>query len=316
MTALPFTAPTPADNPTTPAKIALGRQLFFDPILSATNTVACATCHHPDHGWADGHATPLGINGAAIPRNSPTILNVAFNGMTAAAPPDPTRAPMFWDSRAESLEQQVFAPIRSKEEMRGEVCPESDAVALAIARVRAVESYRELFAKAFASSAQLAVTETHLVQAIAAFERSLITPNTAFDRFMRGDKSALTGEQQRGMKVFHEAGCNQCHGGPMLSDYKLHFIGVQGERRAMRTPSLRNLRHTAPFMHNGSQRTLDDVLKFYELLMDEVSETLDGGDKSAHPPLDPLLQKLNLNAEDFPALSAFLESLSADNYER
>ncbi len=314
--ALPFVAPAPKDNPSTPEKIELGRLLFFDPILSATKAAACATCHQPSLGWTDGRATSVGIGGAVIPRNAQSILNVGFNGMITKAIPDPSRAPMFWDSRVESLEQQVFGPIRSREEMRGDVSSDSEAVAQAIERVNAIEDYRILFAKAFHSSPNEAVTEQHLAQAIATFERTLITPNTAFDRFMRGDKSALTPEQQRGMKVFHEAGCNQCHSGPMLSDYKLHFIGTQGEHRPLRTPTLRNLSHTAPFMHNGSQRTIRDVLTFYELLMDEVSETLDGGDTSSNPPLDPLLKTLNLKAEDFPALEAFLSSLSDDHYDQ
>jgi cytochrome c peroxidase len=199
--------------------------------------------------------------------------------------------------------------------MRGDACSEAGAMTQAAARVSAIEAYRTRFAKAFALRATEAITEKHLARAIAAFERSLVTANTPFDRFMRGDQSALNQEQQRGMKVFTDAGCNQCHGGPMLSDYKLHFIGVQGERRPIRTPSLRNITHTTPFMHNGSIRTLRDVLTFYELLMDAVSETIEGGDKAGDPPLDPLLKQLDLKAEDFPALEAFLGSLSDSRYD-
>lgn len=294
------------------AMIELGRSLFFDPALSGTQTVSCATCHQPHLGWTDGRATPTSL-GAPLVRNTPTVLNVAFNGLVTGTKPDVAHAPMFWDSRVESLEQQVFVPIRSHDEMRGDACAETQAVQLAVDRVRASEACRRRFKQVFGEAE---VTSSHLAQAIAAFERSLVTRDTAFDKFMRGSTTALSDEQKQGMKLFNEAGCNQCHSGPMLSDYKLHFIGVRSELRAIRTPSLRNLRHTAPYMHDGSLRTVRDVLTFYEQLMDEVSETLDGGDKAAHPPLDPLLQKLSLKAEDFTMIEAFLNALSADHYDQ
>ena len=332
---LPLLAPEPANNPTTAAKIALGRLLFFDPILSSTRDVSCATCHNPRFGWADGRATPIGVGGsglgparifrgpASVPvlaRNVPTILNVGFNGLVAGAKLDPVASPMFWDSRVQSLEQQVFVPLQSRAEMRGEDCPEYEAVAQAIQRVRAIEEYRARFRAAFDQPATEAVTPEHLAQAIAAFERSVVTPRTAFDRFQAGEASALNAAQLRGLRLFQDAGCIQCHGGPMFTDFKLHFIGVSdntpGGQREFRTPTLRNLRHTAPFMHDGSRRTLRDVLVFYDDLAEAVSETLDGGDKSTQPPLDPLLKRLNLNPQDFPALEAFLDALSQDDYDQ
>jgi cytochrome c peroxidase len=307
---LPSHAPEPADNPATPAKIALGRLLFFDPILSATKTVACATCHHPDHGWTDGRALPIGTDLALLTRNAPTLLNVAFNGLVTGTQPDPRAAPMFLDNRVHGLEAQSLVPIRSREEMRGEVCAEADALPQAVARVNAIAAYRDQFRAVFGEDA----TTQNLPRALAAFERTLITPDTPFDRFIRGDATALNTEQQRGLKVFQDAGCILCHGGPMFSDYKLHFIGL-ADRRELRTPTLRQLRHTAPYMHDGSVRTIRDTLVFYEALSDAVSETLDGGDTSAQPPLDPLLKHLDLRANDFPALEAFLETLSGD-YDR
>lgn len=328
---LPSRAPEPKDNPTTADKISLGRLLFFDPILSSTKDVSCATCHHPRYGWSDGRATPIGVGGtgmgpartfhapASLPllaRNAPTILNAGFNGLVSGSSPDPAAAPMFWDSRVQSLERQAFAPIQTREEMRGDACADTEAVEQAVGRVRAIGEYRDLFSAAFGQPPAEAVTPEHLAQAIAAFERSLVTPHTAFDRFLAGDSFALNTEQQRGLRVFQDAGCNHCHGGPMLSDFKLHFIGmadsiVSGQRE-FRTPTLRNLRHTAPYMHNGRLRTLTDVLVFYDQLAEAVSETLDGGDTAARPPLDPLLKHLNLNPEDFPALEAFLDTLSSD----
>ncbi len=280
----------------TPHQIELGRLLFFDPILSATKTIACATCHQPDKGWTDGRAVAHGI--APMKRNTLTILNVGFN----------TDGVMFWDNRERTPEAQVLHPIRSREEMRGDVCEERAVLDLVVKRVSAIAEYRRRF--------DGNVTMPRIAQPIAAFERTLVTTDTAFDRFMRGDKTSLTTQQQRGMKIFEQAGCIRCHGGAMLSDFKLHVVAGPGERQAFRTPSLRNLTHTAPYMHNGTIRTLDDVLLFYEQLMDEVSETIEGGDNAAHPPLDPLLQHLDLKAEDFPDLKAFLESLSAEKYDQ
>ncbi len=333
LSALPATVPTPADNPTTPAKIALGRLLFFDPILSSTRQVSCATCHNPRFGWTDGRATPIGIGGAGagpartlqasaplLTRNVPTLLNVGFNGLVAGAQPDPAAAPMFWDSRVLSLEQQVLTPLRSSGEMRGDDCPEDRSVAEAVGRVAAIGEYQGWFSSAFGPSTNPAVTATHLVQAVAAFERSLVTTRTAVDRFLAGDDTALTATQRQGLRVFQDAGCIQCHGGPMFTDYKLHFIGVSDStadgRRAFRTPSLRNLRATAPYMHNGGLRTVREVLVFYDQLAEAVSESLDGADQPQQPALDPLLRPLDLNPEDFPALEAFLDALSSDDYDR
>ena len=322
-------APLPHSSPV-PAMAALGRLLFFDPILSATQTVACATCHHPRYAWADGRSTPIGVGGEGIgprrkltasspfpplKRNTPSLLNVAYNGMVHGKASDPSTAPMFWDSRAASLEAQALVPMRSNEEMRGDQCSEAEAVPKAIERIKSVPEYVQKFSSAFPGEAP--VSAIHLAQALAAFERTLSTPDTLYDQFMRGDTKAMNDQQVRGMKVFREAGCQHCHGGPMLSDFKLHFIGIaNGERREFRTPTLRNLKHTAPFMHDGSMKSLEDVLVFYEQLSDAASETLDGADQAQEPPLDPLLKKLNLKPEDFPALSAFiLEALSSTKYD-
>ncbi|MDB6118769.1 MAG: hypothetical protein JWO08_2550 [Verrucomicrobiaceae bacterium] len=329
--ALPQTVPAPLDNVGSPAKVALGRLLFFDPVLSATKTVACATCHYPTMGWSDGRAVPIGAGGNGIgprrtvaagtglpllQRNTLSLLNVAFNGMVSGTAYDPANAPMFWDSRLSGLEAQALVPLRSREEMRGDVCAEAEALPFAVERVMAVMEYRERFAKVFFGP----VTSVKLAMALAAFERTLVSCNTRFDRFMRGDKGAMDEQQQRGMKVFREAGCMHCHGGPMFSDFKPHVIGVSDAigigRRGFRTPTLRNLKHSAPYMHNGTMKSLDDVLAFYEQLGDAASESLDGADQSAQPPFDPFLQKLNLRPEDFPALRAFFDALDDDGYDQ
>jgi cytochrome c peroxidase len=318
LAALPRSVALPQD---TPEKVKLGRLLFFDPILSATREVACATCHHPRFGWADGRATPLGVHAtglgperkpletmeaAKLTRNTPSILNAAFNGLRLDQPHDPAKAPMFWDNRVESLEAQVLAPIRSREEMRGDGCSEAEAVPQMIERLKAVPKYRMLFGGK--------ITSEKVAEAIAAYERTLITPETPFDRFMRGDRSAMNASQQRGMEAFQRAGCALCHNGPMLSDFKPHAIGLSGS--PLRTPTLRNLRHTAPYLHDGSQRTLEDVMLFYDRLMDHAAETLDGGDKATLPPLDPLLSRLDLRPEDHEPILDFLDALSSDDYDR
>jgi cytochrome c peroxidase len=255
----------------------------------------------------------------ALLRSAPSLINVGFNGLVAGAKPDPAAAPMFWDARVRGLENQVFVPMKAREEMRGDACPEREAVARAVERVEAIPEYRKLFGDAFAMREEHAVSPANLARALAAFERTVTANHAPIDRFLSGDKSALNEEQQRGLAVFEKAGCIQCHGGPMFSDYKLHFIGspqaTADDRREFRTPTLRNLRATAPYMHNGSLRTLRDVMVFYEALSDEVSETLDGGGIS-EPPLDPLLKHLNLIADEFPALEAFLEALNDDGYDR
>jgi cytochrome c peroxidase len=332
VTPLPSRILEPAGSRSTPDKIALGRRLFFEPLLSTRGDVACATCHNPQFGWADGRPTPIGTGGSglgpnrtfigsnSIPvltRNVPTVLNVAFNGWVNGSRPEPKDAPMFWDGRIAGLEAQAVVPLTTAGEMCDGTCDSRKVVDDTVARLRALPEYPTLFRRAFGGNSTNALTAPHLAAVIAAFERSLVTPDSRFDRYQRGeDPKALTELEQSGLRIFQEAGCIQCHGGPMFSDYKLHNIGVidsKGEpTRAFRTPTLRQLRHTAPYMHNGSLRSIRDVLLFYEGLTDHVAETLDGGDKGSTAPLDPLLLHLKLDPADFPALEAFLDTLSSE----
>ncbi|WP_146849615.1 cytochrome-c peroxidase [Brevifollis gellanilyticus] len=320
--ALPRSAALPEDSP---AKVELGRLLFFDPVLSATREVACATCHHPNFGWADARPTPLGVHASGLGpsrmlvkgeeflpsrRNTPTLLNAAFNGIESGKPLDPSRSPMFWDNRVQSLEAQVIIPIRAHEEMRGDACTEAEAVESMVQRIKAIPEYVKRF--------ETKITVKTVSAAIAAYERTLITPDTPFDRFMRGDKAAMTPAQQHGMQVFHKAGCSLCHNGPMLSDYKLHAIGLTDSttsRHEFRTPSLRNLKFTAPYMHHGGELTVGSVLFFYDRLMDQSAETLEGADTATLPALDPLLRRMNMLPEDQAPIEAFLEALNADSYD-
>jgi cytochrome c peroxidase len=276
----------------------LGRLLFWDPVLSGERDTACGTCHHPDYAYADGRDLSLGagavglgparrsVSGGRIPvvkRNSPTVLNTAFNGQdesrrrrrdgAGARLLDPSRAPMLWDSRVRSLEDQALEPLKAREEMRGDAYPEAEAVDAVVARLRAIPEYVALFAGAFGP--ERGVDARTLGEAIAAFERSLLAMNSPVDRFRAGDAAALSPQQVRGMETFDRVGCDRCHEGMMFSDYDLHAEGVRehpqlaepdaGTRRfRFRTPSLRNVALTAPYMHNGVLRTLEDVLRFYD----------------------------------------------------
>lgn len=283
----------------------LGRLLFWDPVLSGPMDVSCATCHHPDFAYADGRALSLGPGAVglgpdridtadgAIPvaqRNSPTLLNVAYNGLDrqrrrrrggprfTPLPADfesvnAERAPMFWDRRARSLETQALLPLTIREEMRGDAYPEEAAVDSVVARLRAIPEYVSLFREVY--GAGTSIDATQIAGAIAAFERTLVTRNSPFDRFLAGEEGALTTQQRRGLDEFNEADCSDCHRGPMLSDFNMHAEGVAenpllaepdaGDGRfRFRTPTLRNVAVTAPYMHNGMLGTLEEVLAFYD----------------------------------------------------
>lgn len=346
ISALPQVVNAPADNPMTADKIALGKLLFWDPILSGNRDVACATCHHPRDGYAEDRDLSIGVNGVglgrsrrfqspnAIPfvkRNSPTMVNVGFNGITQAGEYNPANAPMFWDVRVRSLETQALEPIKSFEEMRGNSYPEAKALETVVARLNAIPEYRALFAKAFGG--ENAVNATNLGKAIASFGRSLVSNNSPFDRYMRGDRNAMTAAQLEGMERFERVGCTECHNGPMFSDYKVHVLGVpdngtlpqsdrgmadmpdafktpsyEGTPYAFRTASLRNLRYTAPYMHNGRFSTLLGVLDFYDDLPENPNVR--------RRDVDPLARQLDDPDDAARAIIAFLEALNDDSFDK
>lgn len=337
LAALPTEVPFPADNPTTADKVALGRLLFFDPILSGQKDVACATCHHPDFGFAESLEVSIGANGHGIgsnrdfnqpndipfvKRNSQTILNTAFNGLTLDDATETTNAPMFWDLRVRSLEKQCLEPIKSFEEMRGHQYKQEVALDSVVNRLQQITAYRTLFQRAFPDSRL--ITSGNLARAIAAYERTLVGGNSRFDQYMRGDDKALSVNEVEGLQAFLKSGCAKCHNGPMLSDYKLHTLGVADNEKLritdkgvdnqykFRTPSLRNLRYTAPYMHSGKISTLEHVLEFYEDL---------AGSKVQNPrvsknQLDPLLDKLNVDFKNISLIVEFLGTLNDESFDR
>lgn len=343
---LSATVAAPADNPTTREKIELGRLLFWDPILSGPRDIACATCHHPDFGYAESLDLSIGSGGVGlgasrvfadghpvriVKRNSPTVLNTAFNGIDTAGAYDPAAAPMFWDLRVRGLEAQALEPLKALDEMRGDTYSEDRAVATVVARLAAIPDYQTRFTAAFGG--RNAVTETNLGRALAAFQRSLVTTNSPFDRYMRGDTNAMTPQQIRGMNRFQTTGCANCHSGPMFSDFKAHVLAVPDNDRlpetdagmdgtyAFRTASLRNLAYTAPYMHNGVFENLNDVVNFYQRISGGRGGGRVGRGISANvtrAQIDPLARQLNMrggrgrNGD----LVAFLGALNDDGFDR
>ena len=344
-TPLPKTAKAPASNPTTPAKVALGRLLFWDPVLSGPRDVACATCHHPDFGYAENRDLSIGVTGAGlghrrrfapgssiplVKRNSQTILNVAFAGSDERGNYDPATAPMFWDVRARGLEAQALEPLKALEEMRGQTYAEDKAVDTVVARLRDIPEYRRLFGEVFGGTQP--VTAQNLANALAAFQRSIVANNAPFDRYMRGDRTAMSASALEGMRRFERIGCANCHNGPMFSDYKVHVLGVPDNpalkisdagadgRYLFRTASLRNLRFTAPYMHSGIFNTLEDVLEFYDDVDNgggrRGGRNNDRNVNVSRDQLDPLLRQLRGVDDDDFQLLAFLDALSDDNFDR
>jgi cytochrome c peroxidase len=336
--ALPLSVTDPKDNPSSTEKVNLGRLLFFDPVLSGNKDVSCATCHQPEFNYAEFLETSIGVNGVGngskrrfnesndlpfVKRNSQSVLNTAFNGLKNGESYIPENAPMFWDLRAKGLEMQALEPIRTLEEMRGNSFHEAKILDEIIERIRKIPTYKMLFASAFPSE-QEGVSQVNLSKAIASYERTLIAPNTRFDLYMRGDSNALSTSEKDGLNAFLVSGCAKCHSGPMFSDYKLHTLGVPdtGNRResdaginknyAFRTPSLRNLRYTSPYMHSGKFATLDQVLMFYE----DVA-----GGKILNPnvkagQVDSLATHMDVNFKDISSIVEFLNTLNDDSFDK
>ena len=328
---LPSNIIAPMDNATSEAKVALGKMLFWDPILSGNQDIACASCHHPDFGYAERLDLSVGVGGEGlsaerhsghlIQRNAPTIINTAFNGIDEAHDYDPSNTQMFWDNRARSLEQQAELVLKSNIEMRGEDISQDDILNVLSERLTNIGVYQRLFNEAFGESAideQISIDGEKIVKAIAAFERSIISNNSRFDQYARGDNNALTQQEIRGLNEFIAAGCTGCHSGPMFSDFELHQLPVKdnqklvnagiedaGEAGMFRTPSLRNVGITAPYMHNGTELTLRDALVFYDTMenpgnSEEIAE-LDFED------VDPEILK---------AIEAFLHTLTDESFDK
>ncbi len=270
--ALPDTAPDPADNPTTPEKVELGKMLFFDPRLSSNGTVSCFTCHNVMEGGDDHRPTSIGVHGQAGGRNSPTVWNAAF------------LSAQFWDGRAATLEDQAIGPPANPIEMG---MASLDAT---LERIQKIPGYKQYFDQAFGNQSELSMD--NVARAIAAYERTLITPNSPYDRYVKGDKAALNEQQVRGMQTFASTGCMACHSGanfagptlpvgqgffqkfPVYADNtyvntyqlmndvgRMQVTQAVADKNMWRVQTLRNLVYTAPYMHNGSVKSLEDAVR-------------------------------------------------------
>jgi cytochrome c peroxidase len=335
--ALPMEVIAPANNPNTPEKIALGKLLFFDPILSGNKDVACATCHHPETGYAELLDISIGVNGQGlssrrafkspndipfVKRNAHTVINTAFNGIDIDNQYDPEEAPMFWDDRVKSLEGQALEPILALEEMRGRRYEKDEILDEVVSRLGNVSKYQQLFEAAFPEDP--VISSINIGKAIAAFERTLTTNNSRFDQYMRGDESAISISEKEGFETFKKVGCVNCHNGPMFSDYKMHVLGIPENeklvspdsgfegRYAFRTASLRNLRFTAPYMHNGSMADLMKVLEFYE----DISFGKNRNPLVTKDQFDPLVKELNLSVKEMRPIISFLNTLNDTDFDK
>lgn len=286
--------PAPPDNPPSEAKVALGRDLFGDPRLSGSPQRSCAACHRPEQTFSDGRRRAAAADGRDLLRNTPALLNLAWGKS------------FYWDGRAASIEAQAAFPILHPDEMGGR-WPDI------IARLKADAALDVRFHQAFAD--RPAIQPATILKALAAYERTLVSPQTRFDRFIGGDAAALTSVERDGFRLFvGPAGCVGCHAGWRFSDERFHDIGLPSDDpgrggveggipglKAFKTPSLREVRWTAPYMHDGSKPTLDAVLDHY------------AGGFVDRPGLSTnMVRKLALGPGDRTALLAFLNVLSSD----
>lgn len=307
---MPFPAmQRPPGSLNTPARIELGKLLFFDPILSGDDSVSCAHCHHPKHGFTDNRAVSTGIRGQRGGRSAPTVWNAAFS------------KDQFWDGRAHLLEDQAKGPIQNPIEM------DQDPVKL-LDELRAIPEYVDRFDKAFGGGAA-AINLDNIAAAIATFERSVLSVRSAYDRYAAGDTTALSASALRGFNLFRSVGtrCFECHGPPTFAnpDYKVIGVPMRGDttmldpdrgravivagqlnERAFKVPTLRNVEKTAPYMHNGVFQTLEEVLDFYAK----------GGGPGHMLPVgnvDDKIRKFDLSTEERSDLVAFLKALTDES---
>lgn len=288
----------PADNPQTAAKVELGKQLYFDPRLSIDGTISCASCHDPKKGWSNEDNFATGIKGQRGGRNAPTIINSAYFPL------------QFWDGRADQLEGQALGPIANPIEM-------GHALDACVDCLNAIPGYKKKFQEVFKTD----VTQDGIAKAIAAFERTILSGDAPYDRYKAGDEKALSPAAKRGMDLFfNKAHCSACHSGPNFSDASFHNIGVgmqrekpdegrrvisklEGDRGSFKTPGLRDIAKSHPYMHDGSLKTLEEVVEHYNK----------GG--VANDQLDEEIYPLKLTKEEAADLVTFMkEGLASSKY--
>lgn len=286
----------PSNNKPNKERIALGAALFFDPRLSGDGNMSCATCHNPGLGWSDGQPTARGVNSSILARATPTILNTGYNSI------------QMWDGRKKTLEEQAMSPMLSKEEMNMDI-------AKLFQYLNSSQGYQVKFEKAYPGEG---INETTLSKAMAAFQRTVVSKNSSFDRWVLGDTKAMTPQQIQGFKIFAGKGnCLACHSEANFTDNGFHNLGlasfgkpdpdmgryairpINAMKGAFKTPTIRDVAKTAPYFHDGSAKTLMEVVEHYDR----------GGDVKTN--LSPNMKPLNLTQSEKEALVAFMESLSS-----
>jgi cytochrome c peroxidase len=292
-------------DPPTPQTVRLGRWLFYDTRLSGDGQLSCGSCHRPEHAFSEPTPVSTGIHGQKGTRKAPTFVNMAVT----------VYPHFFWDGRAASLEDQALGPIENPIEM-------GNTHTAMIETLSKIQGYRPYFREAFGSEA---ITTERVAKAIADYERTRMSGNSAWDRWRRGrDETAVSADVKLGHELFHDkAGCNQCHLPPVFTDSSFHNLGVgwnkrtkrfadngrflvtgrESDRGAFKTPPLRDVAKRAPYMHDGSMATLTEVVEFYNR----------GGEKNPH--LDPKIAPLHLSADEVAALVAFMEALDGEGYQ-
>lgn len=306
----PLPAPQfPAGNPYSKDKEELGKILFFDPRLSQSGQISCANCHNPEIAWTDGNRVSYGHDRQQGTRNSPTIINIAY------------AKKMFWDGRATTLEEQVVTPIENKVEMNLHFKQ-------AVKGVRKIKGYREYFVKAFGDAT---ITQERINMALATFERTITSPRSRFDQFVSGKKDALTDSEIRGLHLFRtKANCINCHNTPYFSDQRFHNDGLTYFGREyqdlglyevtkkpedvgkFKTPTLREITQTSPYMHNGLFPELRGVLNMYNAGMPNEKRYRDS---ILAPHKSAMLVKLSLTDRDLDDLENFLKTLHSYKYK-
>ena len=287
----------PSDNAWSKDKEELGKMLYFDPRLSGSNWISCATCHNPGLGWSDGLPRTIGHGQQELGRHAPTIINSGYFTL------------QMWDGRKKSLEDQATGPIGAA----GEMNQDYDAL---IKELQAIPGYVSLFDKVFGNNS---ITMSNIAKTIATFERSVVSKNAPYDKYWAGDKSVMSSSSVNGMNLFFgKAKCSICHNGPVFTDSGFHNIGVKPagplkvdlgryneskddfDKGAFKTPVLRDITKSAPYMHNGTEATLEDVVEFYDR----------GGDTKEN--VSPFITPLGLTGQEKKDLVEFLKALDGE----
>ncbi len=295
---LPDEPAYPEDNKPNVYRVALGKMLFFDPRLSGDGNMSCATCHNPSLGWSDGQATALGQKSKVLRRATPTIINTAFNTI------------QMWDGSKKTLEDQAIGPLETDVEMNMNF-------KLLFSWLNSSDQYKTAFDMAYPGQD---INKNTLAKAIAAFERTIVSNNSPFDRWIKGDDTAMTAQQVRGFKVFldqDKGNCVVCHQAPNFTDNGFHNLGLDSYnsespdlgryqlkpiglmKGAFKTPTLRDVSNTAPYFHDGSAETLSDVIKHYET----------GGVSKDN--VSPNMKAINLSSRDVDDLVEFMHALTS-----